>query len=132
MTQNDRLWPEPVHMKSYLDSWIKYVEELEARLARETQWHNETTAQAATTIKELRTKIDTMEAPYKDEIERLGHQLVELQATIDLLKQGEQDTIERLARVLELTSTRGVSRLSVISQAIVLAEEAKKIIRGNL
>lgn len=132
MAENDRLWPEPVHMRSYLESWIAYVEAVEAQLARAIRQHEETTAQAATTIKDLRAKIETMEAPYKAEIEKLTHQIVELKASIQVLENGEKDTIERLARVLELTSTRGVSRLSVISQTIVLAEEAKKIIRGNL
>lgn len=127
------LYPIPAQVKGYLDNWVRYVEELEARIPVLEQAYSNLEQSSSAEIAKLRIEVAQIAAPLHQEIARLEERLrASEQYSMDLA--GERNAaIERLAPALEIDlKTPGLTVLGLINEALVLIDETKKMFRENL
>lgn len=127
------LWPVPEQLKGYLDSWAKYVAELEAQVAALERVNRDLEASYVNEVTELKQELSQLEAPLNREITQLRHYVQDAEQRCSALIAERQTVLERLALLLEISATTpGLTVLGLVNEATILVEETKKQFRESL
>jgi uncharacterized coiled-coil protein SlyX len=127
------LYPVPEQVKGYLDNWVRYVDELEARIPVLERAHSNLEQTSSAEIAKLRTELSQIAEPLHQRIAQLEEKLRASERYAMDLASERATAIERLAPALEINAnTPGLTILSLINEALVLVDESKKMVREHL
>src|SRR5262249_2893913 len=103
-----------------------------ARLAESVKAHAEDNARNQQTIAELRQRLETQARPLEDHIRDLTVKLNTAQVEVADRDRLIKDSQERLALALEIPPVRGIGLPGLVSETVLMINEAKKMVQENL
>lgn len=127
----NNLWPIPAAMHQYLDNWEQYAAELQRRLDVQRASSAATEAALAEKIGSLRQEMVDNERPLLEQISSLEQTRLTLQLDNDTLRKEMNTAVDLLHAALDNTGKR-LPLQTLINDAVLLIEEAKKQIRESL
>jgi len=127
-----QLWPVPDQMKQYLDNWVTYTQELEKNVQLLKAASKTREEALSERIGTLHADLAAMERPLRERIGVLEAERLTLRVENESLRNELEAAIRLLATALEVAGNPRLSLLSLINDAVLLVEEAKKQVRETL